>query len=308
MSRTDRPLWYVAHRLDRAGHRRRDDAGIEALLRGAESRVLPVWRTRNLVVRGPEGYELAYLAGREAAWFADQGGTVAFLGMLDDIAHFMIDLSHLETPDNDPVLAERGRFMDLRRVGPTVEAESGALMAYARGLATWHGRHLYCGVCGAPTEARDGGHLRVCADPACGAEHFPRTDPAVIMLVTHGNTCLLGRQASWPEGRYSVLAGFVEPGESLERAVAREVYEETRIRTRNVRYHASQPWPFPSSIMLGFYAEAETTEIRVDGDELEDAQWFSRDRVARGEVEGFLMPRGDSIAYRLIEDWLAGAG
>jgi NAD+ diphosphatase len=181
----------------------------------------------------------------------------------------------------------------------------GSLLAYARGLIYWHGRHRFCGVCGSPTLAFEGGHVRRCTNPACGSSHFPRTDPAVIMLVTDGDRALVGRQAVWPKGMHSTLAGFVEPGESLEAAVAREVFEEAGIEVDQVRYHSSQPWPFPCSIMLGFYARARTTEIKLDQLELEDARWVERDwLLAHQDDEDFRLPRLDSIARRLIEDWL----
>jgi len=169
----------------------------------------------------------------------------------------------------------------------------------------WHARHRFCGVCGESAEPRDAGHVRACTSPACGAIHFPRTDPAVIVLVTRGDRTLLGRQPVWDAGRYSTLAGFVEPGESLEDAVAREVHEETGVRLSSVRYHSSQPWPFPSSLMVGFTAEAASDEITIDPDELEDARWFTRDEIRREMDAGtFLLPSEISIAYRLIAEWL----
>jgi NAD+ diphosphatase len=169
----------------------------------------------------------------------------------------------------------------------------------------WHARHRFCGVCGAPTESVEAGHVRRCTSPACGASHFPRTDPAVIMLVHDGDRALLGRQKIWPPGMYSTLAGFVEPGESLEETVAREVFEESGIRVAEVRYHSSQPWPFPASLMIGFHAAAASREIRMDQSELEDCGWFSRAELRDFGRQGKALPRADSIARRLIEDWLA---
>lgn len=180
----------------------------------------------------------------------------------------------------------------------------GELLAHARALAYWHRRHRFCGDCGHPTEGAQGGHVRVCSNPQCGRQHFPRTDPAVIVLVTAGERCLLGRQPSWLPGRYSTIAGFVEPGESLEAAVVREVGEETGVRVREVRYQSSQPWPFPASLMLGFRAVAEGEDIHLGDEELEDARWFSREELERAMEEGALrLPGRISIAYRLIEDW-----
>ncbi|MEX2647535.1 MAG: NAD(+) diphosphatase, partial [Alphaproteobacteria bacterium] len=187
----------------------------------------------------------------------------------------------------------------------TLPADDAAVLAHARALTTWHARHQYCGACGSPTVVREAGHVRVCANPACGAQHFPRTDPAVIMLVTYRDRCLLGRQKSWPDPVYSTLAGFVEPGESLEEAVAREVMEEVGVPLSEVVYHSSQPWPFPLSIMLGFSAVAETDRLVIDGSEIADAKWLTREDVLNHEALGFRLPRRHSIARHLLEDWLA---
>ena len=179
------------------------------------------------------------------------------------------------------------------------------LAAFARGITHWHSRHRFCGVCGYKTVPEEV-ITRRCTNPTCATTHFPRTDPAVIMLVHDGNErCLLGRQAAWPQGMHSTLAGFVEPGESLEEAVAREVFEETHVTLSRVTYHSSQPWPFPASLMLGFHAEAKTTDIIVDTSELEAARWYEKSWLLQHEDdEAFRLPRKDSIARRLLEDWL----
>jgi NAD+ diphosphatase len=198
-----------------------------------------------------------------------------------------------------------------------MDRRQGAMLAYARGLIHWHRRHRFCGRCGSPTQSRHGGHMRLCTNAECGREHFPRTDPAVIMLVTRpgldggpdggpdGGAVLMGRQKSWTEGMYSTLAGFVDPGESLEEAVAREVHEEAGIAVADVTYMASQPWPFPSSLMLGFRARATSMEIHINRDELDDARWFTRDQIARFGEAGLSLPRQVSIARWLIDQWLA---
>jgi NAD+ diphosphatase len=202
---------------------------------------------------------------------------------------------------------ERGHAAGLREAATELPPEEAALAGYAGSLLAWHRRHRFCANCGAPTEPREGGHERVC--PACGAHHFPRTDPVVIVRVTDGaDGLLLGRQARWPEGRFSLLAGFVEPGETLEEAVRREVLEESGVRLDSVEYIASQPWPFPSSLMLGFSALAERGDPRPDDDELAEVRWFEREeiqRAARGEGPLLLAPPY-AIARRLIDAWLAG--
>lgn len=190
-------------------------------------------------------------------------------------------------------------------VAALLPAEDAGLLGYARGMVLWRARHRFCGTCGATTLAAKGGHVLICTNPSCRHEHFPRTDPAIIVLVSDGERALLGRQASWPVGRYSTIAGFVEPGESLEDAVAREVFEETGIQVDQIEYHSSQPWPFPSSLMLGFTAHALTTQIHRRDDELEDAQWFTRADLASGRP---LVPPGVSISFRLIEHWFDAGG
>ena len=173
-----------------------------------------------------------------------------------------------------------------------------SLLAYASAMIKWHRRTRFCGKCGKQTRAIQSGHVRHCG--SCDIQHFPRLDPAIIVLVTNDDKCLLGRQSSWDPGRYSTIAGFVEPGESLEDTVSREVLEETGVITGNVRYHSSQPWPFPSSLMLGFFAEAESSLINLGDDELEDAQWFSKQDIKEGKP---LLPFPVSISFRLVEDW-----
>jgi NAD+ diphosphatase len=193
------------------------------------------------------------------------------------------------------------RFEELRPLASELDAAEAGLLAYARALIHWQKRHRYCGSCGAPNEARRGGHVMRCSNASCGVDCFPRIDPAIIVLVTDGDRALLGRQASWGPNRYSTIAGFVEPGESLEDAVAREVLEETGVTISHCRYHSSQPWPFPSSLMLGYLATAVPGSPAIAGDELEDARWFSREDIRDGRA---LLPPITSISRRLIMHWL----
>ena len=192
------------------------------------------------------------------------------------------------------------RFEELRPLSARLAADEAALLAYARALSIWRLRHRFCGVCGSPTRAERAGHLLRCTNSACAHEVFPRIDPAIIVLVSDGERALLGRQPNWPPGRYSTIAGFVEPGESLEDAVAREVREETGVEVIRVDYHSSQPWPFPSSLMLGFRAVAAPgSPVRVSG-ELEEARWFTREEIAAGTP---LLPPAHAISFRLIATW-----
>ena len=197
-------------------------------------------------------------------------------------------------------LGAGARFEELRPLASILPTEDSGLLAYARALSVWRARHRFCGSCGARTRTRSAGHVLACSNELCGTESFPRIDPAIIVLVTDGERALLGRQASWPKGRYSTLAGFVEPGESLEDAVAREVYEESGVRIDEVTYQSSQPWPFPSSLMLGFFASATSTATRLVDSELEHAAWFSREDIRAGRPA---LPTSTSISFRLLECW-----
>jgi NAD+ diphosphatase len=298
-----KPNFYAGGMLDRVSALRKDQSWIDARRAAAETRVVPIWRAQNFVL----GEQDAPRAGLVSAADLPEGVEFFLLGLHGETAYFAADLSDLEDPASHPGLAGRGSFADLRTFGPLLGHDEGNILAYARGLTWWHSRHRFCGVCGHPTVSAEAGHVRRCTNPECATSHFPRTDPAVIMLVHDGDHCLLGRQSRFPPGMYSTLAGFVEPGESLEEAVAREVLEESGITVSEVTYHSSQPWPFPSSLMLGFHAEAASRDISIEQDELEDARWFSRAEIlAWAEGGPCRLPRPDSISRRLIEDWLHG--
>ena len=306
--------YYASGPLDRADRLRADDEAVRALLHKKSTRIVPVWNGRHLVTFRDEVEAVwlngdtpldAIISGAGASGTDMLQQALVFLGLdARQRPYFALDLSHHEEP---PTLAD-GIFEDLRKVGLAMDEDSAAILVYARALLIWHARHRFCGTCGSPTRALKGGHERRCENEACGHSHFPRTDPAVIMLVHDGkDRAVLGRQANWPAGRMSVLAGFVEPGESLEDAVAREVMEEVGLPVTDVRYHSSQPWPFPSSIMLGFTARATTFDLNPDFDEIEQARWVTRAEVAGPEdARDFLLSSEDSISRRLIEDWAHG--
>ncbi len=322
------PNYYTAPGFERGGLRRREPEWIRARVVDPASVFVPVWRNQNLVIEVEGGEPRAAVLTVEAVGplfgsLSDGDveerltrGEFVFLGLIDERAHFALDVSPSEAPLDmlrSPALAAAGiadagvRFADLRQLAGRLERAEGALLALARAMMFWHSRHRWCGLCGSPTRSEEAGHMRRCSDPGCDTMHFPRTDPAVIMLVTDGDRALLGRNKNFVQGMYSTLAGFVEPGESLEDAVAREVREETAIEVGAVHYHSSQPWPFPANIMLGFYAEAVTTEISLEDGELADARWFERDwLLSHTDDDEFRLPRLDSIARRLIEDWLHG--
>ncbi|HEX6698415.1 MAG TPA: NAD(+) diphosphatase [Solirubrobacteraceae bacterium] len=268
--------------LDRAGPHRRDDAWLAARIADPATRVVAASEEGAIVAgEGPRLFAVADLP---------EGLDLVLLGV-DGDGHAVFAA--------DPGDELPGERRGLRDLAPVLSQAEGGMVAHAVGMLNWHRRHRFCANCGAPTAAREAGYVRVC--PVCGAQHHPRTDPVVIMLVTDGDRALLGRQAQWPTGRYSALAGFVEPGESLEEAVAREVREEAGVTVADVRYRSSQPWPFPTSLMLGFAARWAGGEPAVRDEELEDVGWFTRGAIVGGDV---LLPPPTAIARRLIDEWL----
>ncbi|MBN9510336.1 MAG: NAD(+) diphosphatase [Alphaproteobacteria bacterium] len=298
---------YAGSPLDRASQRRDDEVWIGAALAASDALWAPVWRSRNLMQGVADGRpEAVFLTAEAASALRMAGGPWVFLGLHFEKPLFAVDASAADDPL--PLLPPAlGAFTDLRAVAGLLPPSDAAILAHARGMMHWRSRHRFCGVCGAPCEPVSAGNVLRCT--ACETSHFPRTDPAVIMLVVAGDRALLGHAQRFPiRDMYSTLAGFVEPGESLEEAVAREVFEETGVRVAQVHYHSSQPWPFPASMMLGFYAEALTETIALDPNELEDARWFTRAEIRDCARHGFSIPRSDSIARRLIEDWLDADG
>jgi NAD+ diphosphatase len=281
--------------LDRAAHLREDGAWFARALADHRSRVVPVWNARSLIAEGQET-RAAFLTLDEMPQDRRNQGDLILLGRIGDASFFAYEIDSIGPPPAFP----QARFEDLRLVASLLPPEEAGLLGYARALISWRRRHRFCGSCGTPTVAAKGGHVLVCTNPACRHEQFPRLDPAIIVLVSDGERALLGRQASWPAGRYSTIAGFVEPGESLEDAVAREVLEETGVEVDKIEYHSSQPWPFPASLMLGFTAHALTHTVLRRDEELEDARWFTRSEIAGGVP---LLPPDTSISFSLIEHW-----
>lgn len=302
--------------LDRAAHMRGDDGALAAARSDPSARVILFWRGKPLVrvarpaalVRLPVDHPVLGAAGPEI-----------FLGRIGDAPVFAAELQGW-TPEGEapeagfldaseqqhPDLPEGDVFAELRRVMTWLSAEDAELAATAKALLNWHDSHGFCAKCGAASEMAQAGWQRNC--PACSAAHFPRTDPVVIMLITRGNSVLMGRSPGWPEGMYSLLAGFVEPGETLEAAVRREVWEEAGVRVGEVGYLASQPWPFPASLMMGCCGEAISDEINIDPVEIEDARWVTREDIMRafsGQHPEILPARKGAIAQFLLEMWLA---
>ncbi len=311
-------LGYTNGHLDRASALRQDPKWIAGQLQRPDTLVVPYWRDRSLIsgLGSDASKPKAVLLPRDSATCIEAATSeLVFLGRQAGTSIFAADLSGHEKEEAHR-LAGPGDFINLRHVGPMLDAREAALLAYARGILYWHRNHKYCGRCGESTESHHGGHMRRCNNSDCARDTFPRTDPAVIMLVESSGSsndvskCLLGRHSRLPTGVDSTLAGFVEPGENLEEAVAREVLEETGISVQDVLYQGSQPWPFPASIMLGFRARAMNMDIKIAEDELEDARWFTAEEIAEfgewgDETGDFLLPRKDSIARFLVESWMA---
>ena len=298
----NRPHTFAGNPLNRAEYERRDADWLAARERDPRSRFLPL-RQLDVLLEGEDPARLAWVSGSAAAGLE---GPRFLLGLREGAAHFAVDVS-----ENTAVLTEGGdrRFVDVRTAGTLLSAEDAGIAAQARSQVDWHARHGFCSVCGQPTEAVRGGQQRTCG--SCGADHFPRTDPVIIVVVTDGERCLLGQS----HGRlsqmrmFSALAGFMDQGESIEEAVRREVLEEAGIRVGAVRYHSSQPWPFPSSLMIGCHADALTTDLRPDDVEMLSVQWFERAKVRRalaGEDADLRVPASFAIAHHLIRAWAEG--
>jgi NAD+ diphosphatase len=295
--------------LDRGGDHRRDKAWIAAKLADPAAEAIALWQGRPLVEETPDGdTRLARLPAPLARdVVAGRDERLAFLGLDGSTPVFAVEFEGAADP-SEGALKARGRFEELRALAARLPEGEAAIAGLAKTLFDWRLRHRFCPACGQESEVADGGWRRIC--PACKTEHYPRVDPVVIMLVHDGaDRCLLGRQPSWAPGRMSALAGFLEPGESIEEACAREVQEEAGLTVRAVEYHSSQPWPFPSSLMIGLFAEVEPGEAVPDLNELEAVRWFTRAQVrtmlTEGECDGVNPAPRFAIARRLLEAWAA---
>jgi NAD+ diphosphatase len=299
-----RPTLFSGPFLERRAELRDDPAWIAAARSDPNTRYVFAEGARQLVSTGAE-VDIALLRNGDPLVSLAGDNTLTLLGWFRGERTVLIEFAVESTTRDAAGLPEATELKELRPLAPMLPADAASLLAYARALVLWRSRHRHCGVCGAPNLPARAGHVMRCS--RCDNETFPRLDPAIIVLVTDpaGERALLGRQASWPAGRYSTIAGFVEPGESLEDAVEREVLEETGVHVGDVEYQSSQPWPFPSSLMLGFRAVARTEAITLRDGELEDARWFSRADLEAGHPA---LPPAGAISARLIDAWFHGAG
>jgi NAD+ diphosphatase len=293
--------------LNRASEKRTDANWIESKRREPSSLVLPMRRLEPFLLGAEKQeppIELGLLRTEVADSIAGADARWIFLGLDGDTAVFALDVTSADDAQIG-ALAGLGYFRDARVAGQMVSMEHAAIIAQAKAMIDWHQRHGFCPGCGAPTKVMDAGYRRLCGK--CNAEHFPRVDPVVIMLATHGDACLVGRGKQFPPGMFSALAGFVEPGETIEEAVRRELMEEASVKVGEVTYYATQPWPFPSSLMIGCFAKAESREVKADETELAEVRWLER-RIVREliegkQVDGVRVPPPIAIAYHLIRTW-----
>jgi NAD+ diphosphatase len=303
------PNIFANNPLDRASYRRADAGWIAGQIADPSSLFVPFYRLSPFIL--PEETKGA---GKDVGWLkmgllqelAGEKPLIVFLGINKrGKSLFAVDVSGLKDHENHPALKGLGAFEDLRGLAMAGEITPTelAILAQGKSMIDWNQRHGFCAACGAPSDMAEAGYKRQC--PTCKAEHFPRTDPVVIMLATHGDTCFLGRQKIWPKGMHSALAGFIEPGESIEEAVARELHEEAGLTTASVSYHSTQPWPYPSSLMIGCMAVAENDSFEIDGIELSEGRWFTREEVRAvlaGKGDGsFWLPPPFAIAHQLVK-------
>jgi NAD+ diphosphatase len=295
---------FAGNPLNRASERRGDAAWLAEQVASSDSLGIALWNGKPFVEKAANGdLQIAYLPARLVEDLAGSPERLLFMGLWKETAIFAVDLEGGADPAEGP-LAGLGRFEDLRGVALRLPATDASIVATAKAMFEWRRRHRFCAACGHASEPAEGGWKRIC--PSCNAEHFPRTDPVVIMLAVFEDRCMLGRQEIWPKGMFSALAGFLEPGESIEEACARELEEEAGLKTLSVAYHSTQPWPYPSSLMIGLIAQVADDDAAPDQTELSEVRWFTKAEaraLLAGEVPATFAPPPMAIAHQLIKAW-----
>lgn len=296
------PNAFTRSPLDRAGHRRKDEAWLKAAMENDQTALLVFNKGRPFLYESGGGLFIRWLAPHVHAQLGDRDLPLIFLGVdSNEAPHFACEIT-------DPAaLGDLGMFEELRPAAPRLEANKLPIIGTARAIFEWHGRNRFCANCGAPSRVVEAGWVRKC--DACNAEHYPRVDPVCIMVPTFGDKCFLGRQRAWPKGMHSALAGFIEPGEAIEEAVARETLEEAGLKVRQVITHSTQPWPFPHSLMIGVLCEVDDDKDTVDTTELESGRWFTREEakllIAMKHPDAWCPPPF-AIAHQLLKTWSEG--
>lgn len=304
-----KPLVFTGNRFDRAANFRSDAKWLTEKMEDSSSRYVPLHDLKALIDLN-DGPGIDWRGFGDVKEYIDAGATLIFLGIADFASHFAIDVTSIGNPKQPPN-GDWGKFIDVRSISAQLRPGDAGALAQARSMIAWHNNHGFCAVCGEKTKPQEAGYSRKCISDECKSSHFPRTDPVAIMMVTKGDSCLMGTGHHFPKQQYSCLAGFIEPGETIEQGVRREVFEESGIKTGKVTYHSSQPWPYPSSLMIGCFAEALSDEITIDPKELADARWFTRDEIKlmierAGSMETPRVSPSLAIAHQLAKAWIDG--
>jgi NAD+ diphosphatase len=304
---------FAGNPLNRASEKRTDSHWIDSKWRDPSSLVFPMWRLEPFLLgtdKQAAPAKLGLLRPGIADSLSSPDAARIFLGLEGERAIFALDVSAASNPADEGPLAGLGYFCDARTAAQLLSLKEAAIVAQAKALIDWHQRHGFCPRCGTPTRFMDAGYRRLCGK--CNAEHFPRVDPVVIMLASNGDACLVGRGKQFPTGMFSALAGFMEPGETIEEAVQRELMEEASVQVDEVTYFATQPWPFPSSLMIGCFARASSRDVKADENELAEVRWLertvAREVIAGKPVSGIRLPPPIAIAHHLIKTWALGEG
>ncbi len=301
--------FYASSAINRHGDYRNNEKLLKNIIFEKNTKFIPFYKGKNLFREINQHIKPVIFNNNQIHEFFPNGiRNTIFLGVANTLNYIGVDLS---SPNQkfDLWLEENNIIInDLRKYGPILDDIEASFLALSNGMFYWHSTHKFCGLCGFQNFPKEGGFVMKCSNEKCGKSHFPRTDPAIITLISFQDKVLLGRSPRFPDSMYSTLAGFVEPGESLEQALEREVFEEVGIKVKNIKYFNSQPWPFPASLMLGFFAEAQNEQMTIDYNEIEDAHWFSINELKSLEHPsisgGFKLPRVDSIARRLVDTWI----